>query len=135
MVANMEKSTKLVTASKLIWLWWLQVAKYRSAFKVVPSELSRTSKMLILLMSRIKILIHLKTAFKSLKYHLTLWSKAIYEKISHIHSWITWHIRLGHGILCLGSLNLIQYITHIWTPFKYYISIFFWGGGSEAMLI
>ena len=29
--------------------------------------------------------IHLKRAFKSVKYHLTVWSKAIYEKISHIH--------------------------------------------------
>ena len=34
-------------------------------------------KMLILLMLRIKILIHLKMAFESVKYHLTLWSKAI----------------------------------------------------------
>ena len=42
-------------------------------------------KMLILLMKRIKILIHLKMAFRSVKYDLTLWSKAIYEKISHIH--------------------------------------------------
>ena len=42
-------------------------------------------KMLILLMYGIKILIHLKMTFKSVKYHLTLWSKAIYEKISHIH--------------------------------------------------
>ena len=42
-------------------------------------------KMLILLMERIKICIHLKMAFKSVKYHLTLWSKAIYEKISIIH--------------------------------------------------
>ena len=72
-------------------------------------------KMLILLMLRIKILIHMKMAFKSVNYHFTLWSKAIYEKISHIHPWITWYIRPGHWILCLGSLNLIQYITHIWT--------------------
>ena len=43
-------------------------------------------KMLILLMLRIKILIHLKKACKSVKYHLTLWSKA---------------------------LNLIQYVMHI----------------------
>ena len=42
-------------------------------------------KMLILLMQKIKILIRLKMAFKSVKYHLTLWSKAIYEKISQIH--------------------------------------------------
>ena len=42
-------------------------------------------KMLILLMLRIKILIHMKVAFKSGKYHFTLWAKAIYEKISHIH--------------------------------------------------
>ena len=42
-------------------------------------------KMLILLMQGIGILIQLKMAFKSVKYHLTLWSKAIYEKISHIH--------------------------------------------------
>ena len=42
-------------------------------------------KMLILLMSRIKILIHLKKACKSVKHHLTLWSKAMYVKISHIH--------------------------------------------------
>ena len=34
---------------------------------------------------RIKILIHLKMAFKSVKYHFTLWSKAIYEKICHIY--------------------------------------------------
>ena len=58
----------------------------------------------------ITILIHLKMAF-----NLTHWPKAIYEKISHIHPWITWYIRSGHGILCLGSLNLIRYITHIWT--------------------
>ena len=42
-------------------------------------------KMLILLMQRIELLIHLKMAFKSVKYLLNLWSKAIYEKISHIH--------------------------------------------------
>ena len=37
-------------------------------------------KMLILLMQRIKILIHLKVAFKSVKYDHTLWSKAIYMR-------------------------------------------------------
>ena len=35
-------------------------------------------KMLILLMQGIKILIHLKMAFKSVKYHLILWSKALF---------------------------------------------------------
>ena len=42
-------------------------------------------KMLISLMKRIKILIHMKMAFKSVKYHLILWSKAKYEKIRHTH--------------------------------------------------
>ena len=28
---------------------------------------------------------YLKMAFKSVKYHLTVWSKAINEKISHLH--------------------------------------------------
>ena len=49
-----------------------------------------------------------------MKYHLTLWSKAIYEKISHINPLITWYIRPGHGIFWLGNLNLIQYIMRIW---------------------
>ena len=40
-------------------------------------------KMLILLMQRMKILIHLKMVLTSVKYHLTLRSKAIYEKTSH----------------------------------------------------
>ena len=71
-------------------------------------------------------------AFKFVKYHLTLWSMAIYKKISHIHPWITWYIRAGHGILHLWSLNLIWYITHIWTPFKSYISI--WGGVLRSCL-
>ena len=35
--------------------------------------------------SRLKILIHVKMAVKSVKYHLTLWLMAIYKKISHIH--------------------------------------------------
>ena len=65
-------------------------------------------------------------AFKTVKYHFTLWSKAIYEKISHIHPWITWYISAGHGILCLGSLNLNE------SPFKYYISIL--GGGLRRCL-
>ena len=34
-------------------------------------------KMFILLMLRIKILTHMKMPFKSVKYHFTLWSKAI----------------------------------------------------------
>ena len=59
-------------------------------------------------------------AFKSVKYHLTLWSKAIYEKISHIHPWITWYIRPGHGILCLGSLNFIRYTSHIQVLYKHF---------------
>ena len=52
---------------------------------VVRGGWGSRGKMLILLMKRIQILIHLKMAFKSVKYHLTRWSKAIYEKISHIH--------------------------------------------------
>ena len=63
--------------------------------------------------------------FKSVKYHLIFWSKVIYEKICHIHPWITWYIRAGHGILCLGSLNLIQYVDSYSnkSPFKYHISV------------
>ena len=30
-----------------------------------------------------------ENAFKSVKYHLTIWSKVINEKISHIDPWIT----------------------------------------------
>ena len=52
---------------------------------------------------------HLKMAFQSVNYHLTLWLKAKYEKINHIHSWITWYIRPGHGILCLGSQVLYKH--------------------------
>ena len=52
---------------------------------VVRGRGGSRGKMLILLMQRIKILIHMKMAFKSVKYDLTLWSKAIYAKKSHIH--------------------------------------------------
>ena len=61
----------------------------------------------------------------------------IYEKIGHIHPWITWYIRPGHVILCLGNLNLIRYITHMYlikTPFKYYISILGGVGGLRPCL-
>ena len=109
-------------------IWWISKTRFRSLkprLKLKRVSLTRLKmseyqwgnvvrgKMLILLMYWINILIHLKMAFKSVKYHLTIWSKAIYEKISHIHPWITWYIRAGHGILCLGSLNLMRYTTHI----------------------
>ena len=32
-----------------------------------------------------ELVLHLKMAFNSVKYHLPFWAKAIYEKIRHIH--------------------------------------------------
>ena len=74
-------------------------------------------------------------AFKSVKYHFTLWSKANYEKISRIHPWITWYIRPGHGILCLGSFNLIRYITHIQSIAIQVLYKHFRGGGLRPWLL
>ena len=57
--------------------------------------------MLILIMLKIKILIHLKMAFKSVKYHLTLWSIAI--RVSHFLKLFEFHLPNpgSHSILYL----------------------------------
>ena len=50
--------------------------------------------------------------------------------------WEYWNIRPRHGILCLGSLNLVRYITQIWTNYhsSYYISILGVVGGLRPCL-
>ena len=61
-------------------------------------------------------------------------TKSLFEKLSHICPWITWYIRAGHGILCLGSLKLILSIFKriaIQVLYKHFRG----DGGSEAMLI
>ena len=59
-------------------------------------------------------------AFKSWKYHLTSWSKAIYEKISHIHLWITWYIRAWNFVFWKLELDTIYFAYLNESPFKYY---------------